>query len=678
MKRIGDRPMTNAEKQKAYRQRQKAQGIARKSRSKGPKAFVGWDSEGRLVDDQHVTDIFNNSRNEALVNPKGILGSELLAYFHKYHKRGDINVFFSFGYDVTMILKALMRDNGFDDDGARQWFRDLADNDEIDEYTLLIVGRARVHIKYRPRKYLVIRYEGKVMIWQDVFAFFQASFLTTMKEWVPDLARDTIARIEEGKSQRQERTDTTDEYVRYCYDECVTLVEIMNRLRIALEDCNLSLNRWDGPGAVAQAKLQSNRIKSYMIDTPEFARVIVSRAFSGGRIETTVLGYQEGEFWDYDINSAYPSKMKDLPCLSHAEIVLSDEPKGPWSIHHIKFEFKKNLAWYPLWARTSRGEIRYPYRGEGCYYTAEYNLAKAYAEKHGGTITYLPGSLQIRETCNCKPFAFIQDDYDKRREWKATSNPAEKGMKLIINSLYGKTCQQKGSKDYASSFFQLEWAGMITAGTRAQLGQAALLIPLEDTLMFATDGLLTKSKVTLPLSKDLGAWDIANGGEPCTAAQIIMPGIYRLYYGTKEKLKYRGFVIKKEIYDLIRKTNRREIVYPVTRFNTHSLVRVNAISLAEMGNWVATERTVSLNGESAKRKPVDLRKWHKLSSEFVPLVSKDWAEYKRGLSSYAHDVAAWEHDPEIVSRGMWDDDEDVDPGEVYFEEEWADELTIIS
>jgi len=94
-----------------------------------------------------------------------------------------------------------------------------------------------------------------------------------------------------------------------------------------------------------------------------------------------------------------------------------------------------------------------------------------------------------------KPFAFVQELFDQRSKivaeteakikvWKAGGeqgprpyNIWEKAIKLVLNSLYGKTAQSLGSRGEIPNSSNPFYAGAITAGTRAQLLRAMLCNP---------------------------------------------------------------------------------------------------------------------------------------------------------------------------------------------------------
>jgi hypothetical protein len=110
--------------------------------------------------------------------------------------------------------------------------------------------------------------------------------------------------------------------------------------------------------------------------------------------------------------------------------------------------------------------------------------------------------------------------------------PYEKGIviKLILNSMYGKTAQQVGGRDGKPPPFQcFPWAGMITSGTRAKILRGLAQNPVA-VIGIATDSLVSRRKLDLPIGEKLGEWEIKR------LAQYAQVG-NGLYHGVDAKGK---------------------------------------------------------------------------------------------------------------------------------------------
>jgi hypothetical protein len=113
-------------------------------------------------------------------------------------------------------------------------------------------------------------------------------------------------------------------------------------------------------------------------------------------------------------------------------------------------------------------------------------------------------------------------------------------LKLGLNSLYGKTAQSLGYSPESKKlppFHSLLYAGFITASTRAMLWRAAMQAP-DNVIMLATDGILTTTKLELPVSttKELGFWEQNDYDFLCA----IQSGVYITGLNGAYKFKKRG------------------------------------------------------------------------------------------------------------------------------------------
>jgi hypothetical protein len=111
--------------------------------------------------------------------------------------------------------------------------------------------------------------------------------------------------------------------------------------------------------------------------------------------------------------------------------------------------------------------------------------------------------------------------YEQRKEvGKNTSHG--KGIKLVLNSLYGKQAQSVGSPKFSNALA----ASFITAWCRTMILQAIASHPTRTAslVMIATDGVyFAEPHPTLDIDKErLGAWDYAEKQR----LTIVMPGVH--------------------------------------------------------------------------------------------------------------------------------------------------------
>lgn len=654
---------TTTDRVRAWRERKGIKGTSGKKQYKW-RGFIGWDGEGRDVNGEHQYTLLANSKGDYIFNPNGLSSWDCFDFMLDQHsKHQGVNVGFGFNYDVNMMLRDL----------PEETLRAINDSEEGHvthngrHYWIKHRGRKFFHISrsvglrmWKPTYYkdgspkitesgspkYVRDIESSVQVW-DVLGFFQTTFVKALREYFTSEELPGLDLIQVMKERRSEFSeDSDDDVLVYCQLECEYLARLMERLRGYLLDCDIRNTNWDGTGAIASYVMRRRNVREYMANTDPRTATPVATAYSGGRIEATCVGSALGTFYDYDLNSAYPSIQRDLPCLRHSEwIHTKGKPISELYLARVAFRFSRRHRWYPLWVRTANGSIRYPSVGEGWYWQDEVIAAKAFLEKSKVTLGNEPlngppryegqrmayEEVKVKEYwnlvthCDHKPFSFLGEQYEQRQRFKAEGNGAQKALKLSINSCYGKTMQQVGSKVVDGVWqppptFQLEWGGMITSACRAKLVQAALTTSENAIIYFATDGILTTEPLDVPMGKDLNTWEIKAVYEECVN---VAPGCYWLRKGSDWFTATRGFEDAGSgrptaVFEAWGRGMRSMFVRP-QRFNTLRSSLHTKVS-PKWRTWTTQERIIGLVGESAKRRPLpqgfDTRT---LSDRLVPL-----------------------------------------------------------
>lgn len=386
-------------------------------------------------------------------------------------------------------------------------------------WNLLPVDIGPYQVDYLPHKEFRIRRSGSgepFTIVSDVGTFFQSKFTTTLEKWsigTPEMR----AKISSGKRLRSDFTFMTDEIREYNELEIFLLEELMTQFRETCIDIGYLPRKWQGPGYLASAMLDAHKVPKRrdipIMRNDEF-RALANEAYYGGRFETTAAGPITGPVYQYDINSAYPAVLRELPCLHHGswKRIHRIPDAGPW-FGEIRFDHPAGRLLYSFPVRNRLGNISFPRSGTGVYWSSEVESAIA----GGAQVAFLKG-WQYEKHCDCRWFDFIDDWYARRLELGKTTKGA--ALRLGGNSLYGKIAQSVGFAPYANPV----WAGMITAATRAQLIDAYR--GHEDAVfMLATDGVFAGEYLDVKVSRELGDWDLTVHDD---GMFIVQPGIYFL------------------------------------------------------------------------------------------------------------------------------------------------------
>lgn len=445
---------------------------------------------------------------------------ELLLDVERRNPRA-IHVGFSLRYDVNMILKDLP-------------FKKL--------YRIFKHGRCRwngYYLEYRPGKWFTVNrrrlngIESPTVKLFDVFGFFQCSFVQACEDLLgsddPDLAK-----VKTGKNARQDFTySQLDDFILpYMTGELQMMVRLMDSLRNSLLSAGIDLRSWHGAGAVASFILREKRVSDSMAVSPSEVQEASRYAYAGGRFENFQCGYYEGKVWEYDIRSAYPAAMRQLPNLA----------KGSWRFTSDRFEHNTFGVWkvdfvarcstfgpMPLFRRHKEGMVSYPTSTNGWYWGPEVELIPPEC--------VIEGWVFDEDDPTDKPFDFVDDMYNTRRKWKADGNPAQLAYKLGLNSLYGKMAQRVGGiEGKPPKTHQLEWAGYVTSATRAKIFRVVEQNP-RAIIAIETDAVFSTEPLDIDIGNDLGQWEETTFDAIC----YLQSGFYYGWQGEKIVERYRGF-----------------------------------------------------------------------------------------------------------------------------------------
>lgn len=405
-------------------------------------------------------------------------------------------------------------------------------------------------IDYLPKQYLKVRrirrirdpetgkvkrvgVPGSLRTIYETFGFFQKSFLKVCEEFnvgTPD-ERKLIAASKERRGDDEWEISQVERD--YCALECRMLAQLMEKLREYCEAADIRPRSWNGAGKLAKALLaKHNAPTSAQVNAwvPKEVRDLANMAYYGGRFEITRTGNINETVHEYDIGSAYPDAMRQMPCLEHGRWERMDgadlRAHSGLFVAAVTFNSKRRgdgmgqLGAFPV--RSREGHLYWPLRGGGVYWSPEIRSA----ERMGFNVRY-KGGWGFHSGCDCKPFDWIEPLFDYRRSI-GKSGPGYP-IKLGCNSLYGAQAQRIGSGKYAN----MVYAGLITAITRARLNDAISQSP-DSVVMIATDGIYSTRPLDLEVGDRLGQWEHTE----LPGLFIVQPGLY--WCPEKRKRKSRG------------------------------------------------------------------------------------------------------------------------------------------
>lgn len=553
--------------------------------------FIAWDSEGTNEIEPgkpQALSLFGASTGERIVKQRIRTPEALELILEVDRKYPHANhIAYAFNYDVDQILNSL----------SPYQFARLRQTHSV-RYLCY-------RIEHYPKKWFMVtkyrevdgypdwRQKLQTVKIEDMIGFFQSTFLKAIRSYIPahPLMAD-LEVIEKGKKARSAFSyDKIDMIERYWSVEIKLMAALAEEFRERCHNAGLMINSWYGPGVMANYLAQHNKVRQHMKVSPPEVHEAAKRAYMGGRFELFKLGRIPGPVYSIDINSAYPAAITHVPSLTEGSWHHVTNP----DIHELEefgiYRIEVLQPFYhqrpgALFNRRPAGQIGFPHRTKGWYWTPEAREAvEYYATDRPPDISERKLSLYsemlrtqrvafgypadppmseawlaVRATLpqpyfritegwvyrdwTTRPYAFIRDMYEKRRVM-AEDDGARIALKLGMNSVYGKTAQRKGwnrpgRKPGAPVWHQLEWAGYITSWTRAKLFSAMRLMG-DSIIAVETDGIYTTTDpatIGIEHSTELGGWKI----EQFKQMLYLQNGMY--LYEKQDgswRHKFRGF-----------------------------------------------------------------------------------------------------------------------------------------
>jgi len=283
-------------------------------------------------------------------------------------------------------------------------------------------------------------------------------------------------------------------------------------------------DNWISSGYLAEKVLIN-----YGIDVPFFNEISYSvqelarSSFYGGRFELIQRGYI-GKCYLYDINSAYPHALTTLPDITKGRWVTIKKinPKAKIGFFYILANVDDSVKIAPFPFIKKNKTICYPCGKFRTYVT----LDELRMVKSDPKIKYkILESWQFIPSKNCVyPFKdFIAQQYLRRLKLQNNQDPLERTIKVVLNSIYGKTAQR--TNRLMGNLFNPVIASYITGFTRARLYHFMKENNLEnDVIAFATDSVACQKKIPIPNSKKLGEMKLDKEGDDVI---FLSNGFYR-------------------------------------------------------------------------------------------------------------------------------------------------------
>ena len=506
-----------------------------------------------------------------------ITPEKVIKFLFSKRYQGSWNFFYNVTFDAEVILK-IFGDLLYDYKKTRIL------RFHYDGYT----------IEYIPQKKIAIRKGHHSSVFFDIAQYYHESLY--------DAYLHNIGKLPDWYVEmKKKRSHFTRKYCKkspikvrdYCIQDCIYTKELANHwINVFFEAFDFYPQRFISSGYLAEKVLINNKIKIPLFkETPFEINEFAWRTYFGARFEILKRGFI-GNAHLYDINSAYPYSLANIP----------DITKGKWKKSKSLLD-KSHLGFFKIQCDIPDGKYipPFPFRrnnklifptGQFITYCTLAEL-RAYDEpKHYKILE----SFQYLDNNPVYPYKeFIESIYNKRLEFKNQNNPLQLPLKIILNSIYGKTAQRVGNK--IGNLFSPVIASSITGNTRAMLYDFVQKHGIEKNVVsFATDSIITTKKLNIDSTK-LGDFSYDNSGDD---VYVLQNGIYR--FNGKWKKRGIGNLGNKQIehLDTIEKNDQLYQVMKVLRVNRLRTAILNN-SIEEIGKFKTVERLVNLNADRKRQ-----------------------------------------------------------------------------
>lgn len=292
-----------------------------------------------------------------------------------------------------------------------------------------------------------------------------------------------------------------------------------------------------------------NRLWNYHRECLEYA----FNSYAGGKFETYKRGF--GNFYQYDINSAYPYEIANLKTIKGAKIVKRTTHDVTADYAFIKCNLTIGNDYSPIPLKVENVN-RYP-----CgYFTKTITKNEyEYLNQRGDSIEIIDGY-----------YIYCKDEYpykteinrlfELKRQYKYNDKLRYMLVKILLNSFYGKFIQitpkyRNGEIIFDAGYlFNPIYASVITANTRLKLSR--MCDNFDSIVSVHTDSVISSKELAIPLSDKLGEWNLEANGYGVS----VGCGVYQV----GNKVHYRGYKRIDSLIDLIM-NNRNKIKIPVNQ-----------------------------------------------------------------------------------------------------------------
>jgi hypothetical protein len=480
--------------------------------------------------------------------------SELLAFLNQKKFRGCIFFTFNLRFDAEHVLK-LTKDMEF----LKKLYFEGAKPEGI-EYN------ENVKVRYIPSKFLRFCFRHgthyNCVSFYDIAQFYSGWRLNDVaKKYLGDYKNPIDGeRLGSEEGYYEARKEEVLEYCRKDADLTLRAAMLMKKTMetVKMPRGNLSFRNPISQAKISEMYIHDNFKYPNVPEALDFFHWISEQAYHGGIFSTERRGLFSMDLYSYDICSAYPFQMKQLPhwangVFQHVEKPDEIDTRYGWFLCRFNCPYIS----YP--------DYSHPYKVEFCYSDVDPDhceevlvnpkrvvypngmrrqwvtkIEYEWMEKMGFEPEMRGGVVweQKKEEYE-NPFSWIEEVYNARRKIKEADSEdiRQMALKIAMNGAYGKTAQKKKGRGALTNFF---YSSYITAGTRLQICDVMMQKP-ESIVEIATDSILSTEPLSVNVSEKLGEWSF----NKYIKALVIGSGIRQQWINDEEFVTHaRGLTYK--------------------------------------------------------------------------------------------------------------------------------------
>lgn len=454
------------------------------------------------------------------------------------------------------------------------------------------------NLTYIPNKYFSLQRDRHKIEMFDLMQFYTESLDSAAKFYLKSRKHKIDAnRIESDISYVLRNWEPI---VEYCIQDARLTKQLADMNQEHFERFGVRSNKWYSPAYISeQYFLEHTQFPTmHFIEPQRYAYY----AYAGGRFEVFKRGYSE-QVYKYDISSAYPFIIRDLPDLDSGEWHLLDKYDESADLAFLKIIVRSHDDYIQPLHYKNGSLVIYPRADthQRIVTKSEYELIREFDLAD----TALIDGWHFYNTFGRRPFKNIQDIYDRRCDLKERKDPQERVLKVAMNSIYGKTIQVNPLRDdeikhRVGNLFIPAYASVITADTRVRLLRECLEHDLTPVAFF-TDAIVLEDKCSLG-GEGLGSWGIEDRGE----AVFLGSGVYSIRDKGKVHTRMRGFRSKSklDLFELLNRNSSKSYI-PLTNLRpvtmgefVHRSMWLTGVTL---NMWLRRQKNITINFDSKRK-----------------------------------------------------------------------------